>query len=149
MEITADVLSELIADARYERRRVDEQIAALHVQLDELEQRRDDLTTEEESYQRTLARKFPTAEAPAEEQQTLLLEDPVSDLRHMPRSAAVELAIAEITKSTSFASPSDIEDWLKERRRTDTRDQIGAALAYLNRTDKIRSLGRARWALLR
>jgi len=63
----------------------------------------------------------------------------------MPRTVAVERAIAEVTKSREAASPGDIQNYLNNFGRNDTRDEIGGALAHLNRTSKVESVGRAQW----
>jgi hypothetical protein len=65
----------------------------------------------------------------------------------LPRTVAVERAIAEITKTQESASPAEIEQLLRGFGRQDDRDQIGGAVAHLNRTEKIRSIGRAQWEL--
>ncbi len=63
----------------------------------------------------------------------------------MPRTAAVMLAVEVLAEGNGYATPAGIEAWLQEHNRDDDRDQFGGALAHLNRTDKIHSVGRGRW----
>jgi hypothetical protein len=69
------------------------------------------------------------------------------DWSNETRSDAVEHAVREITEKNEYATPAQIEEFLSSKNREDTRDAIGATLAYLNKTSKVHSTGRAQWAI--
>jgi hypothetical protein len=78
-------------------------------------------------------------------------ETPADDWRDVGRSAAVLMAVHELLNDGhAYASPADIEALLRSKgREGDTRDYIGAALAYLNRSGQVDNVGRGQWVLSR
>jgi hypothetical protein len=77
--------------------------------------------------------------------QYLIAIDDDLDWLDMSRSDAVFHAVDIISKEQEDVSPADIENFLKAHGREDDRDSIGAALAYLNRNNRVNRLGRGRW----
>jgi hypothetical protein len=65
----------------------------------------------------------------------------------MSRTAAVEHAVRQLAGDGTPTSPAEIESFLNSVGRADTRDQIGAALAYLNRKNVVERASRAQWRM--
>jgi hypothetical protein len=153
MAIDYDTLTELINDARQSREETERELDAALDRVRSLQRRQQELKEEEDAYTATLTRRFPDAQsdlpAVSPDSYDLGVDMPVQvDWLAMPRTQAVERAIEEITKQKAApASPSEIEAWLRNHGRQDNRDEVGGALAHLNRTSKIRSEGRAQWVI--
>ncbi len=151
MAITAETLLELVNDARDARLALERQIAEIEAKVEELHTQREELEEEEQGYMATLQRRFPQA-VPAAQQdddENTLLPGFVTKggVPSMPRTAAVQMAIDVLDEANGHATPAGIEAWLHERGRDDDRDQIGGAIAHLNRTGKIHSVGRGMWKI--
>ncbi|WP_300591638.1 hypothetical protein [Microbacterium sp.] len=151
MSITPDTFLELIQSAAAVRAETQQEVDRLRKELQQLEATIASLEQEEQGYRLALARRFPdTAGAhlpqpqPGDEPELFPLED---DLRKQSRSDAVETAVRVISKTEVSATPAHIEAFLHERGRDDTRDAIGAALAYLNRTGRVTNIARGQWRL--
>lgn len=145
MAITAETLMELIDDARANRVRIDSDITRVRDELTHLEQRLVEARAEEEMYRLTLERKFPSTSTMAEPTALEGLDEANEDMSEFSRTDAVAQAVRVIATQSGVASPEAVEHYLRSRNRSDTRDAIGAALAYLNRRGKVRNVGRARW----
>ncbi len=146
------LIEALIDDARDKREQVDEEIAEVEERLKTLRKKRSDLRDEEVVLTSVLFRITGNGkdssenETPADEPGTVSSQAEDNDWSAVGRSEAVERAVAELTTSKGFATPADIEDLLKQRNRHgDTRDYIGASLAYLRRTHKVHTRARAEW----
>ncbi|MEI5585410.1 MULTISPECIES: hypothetical protein [unclassified Agromyces] len=148
MAITASTLVELIESTIEARHETDKQIQALRRELEGLEVKRDQLLQEEQGYRFALARRFPDEDidapnfaadsAPGSVRRT-------DDFLKQTRADAVEAAVRSIADERGTASPAAIEEFLRAGGRDDTRDAIGAALAYLNRTDRVVNVARGQW----
>lgn len=152
MAITFETLNELIMDARDAREKAELELARALATVEELRRRQQQLREEEDAYVATLTRRFPDAQtglAPISEDsfETGVDVAAPTEWAAMPRTTAVERAIAELTKTKDTASPADIEMLLRTNGRSDGRDEIGGAIAHLNRTGKIQRVGRAQWVL--
>ena len=154
MAVDYQTLIDLIDDARKARAEVDVELADTERRVSELRQRQQVLREEEDMYTLTLTRRFPGEQAGlaavTPESFDSGFDMPIQlDWLAMPRTDAVELAIQEITSNVMVdaASPGDIENFLRNRGRDDSREAIGGAIAHLNRTSRIQSVGRAQWAL--
>lgn len=148
MTINAELLIELIDSTVSAREKVEKRMSELREELESLTDDIDSLNLEEQGYRLALARRFPTAHAPGEEsapgtRTPLLSLD--GDLAARSRSDAVETAVRMIARDAPAASPTAIEEFLHERGRDDTRDAIGAALAYLKRTNRVTRVSRGQW----
>jgi hypothetical protein len=151
MSITPDTFLELIQSAAAVRADTQREVDRLRKELQKLEAAIASLEQEEQGYRLALARRFPEAAdaqlpqpQPGDEPELFPLED---DLRKQSRSDAVEAAVRVITKTEPSATPTLIEEFLHERGRDDTRDAIGAALAYLNRNGRVTNIARGHWRL--
>lgn len=132
--ITDEQLRELIGEAEQAKGNAQREVLQWTQRAEEAEQ-------EELAYRKTLSRRHPelfSAEARYDFQ-------PRSNWPQMARTRAVLNAVAELTVNGEDATPAGIESFLATNGRTDTRDQIGGALAHLNRQDEVHSVGRARW----
>lgn len=151
MAITPDMLVELIESTVAARVEAEDKMRDLRRQMDELDVECSQLTQEEQGYRLALARRFPDAAAASTPQQAPRLEVGLfalqNDIVDQPRSDAVESAIRVLTQDGEPATPAAIEAFLHERGRSDSRDAIGAALAYLNRTDRVVNVARGQWRL--
>lgn len=151
MPITADTLLELIESTIAARQETETKIRDLMEQIQELETERDDLRVEEQGYRLALARRFPDSAAATTEARTSAVVGLFSlddGLERQPRSDAVETAVKILSRGPEgFATPAAIEEFLHERGRDDSRDAIGAALAYLNRNSRVMNVGRGQWKL--
>jgi len=150
--ISYSTLTDLIADANAERKQVDDDLSDALLALEILKTRQAQLREEVDAYTSTLTRRFPDAQPdlPSVDPSSfdLGVDMPVQvDWVAMPRTVAVERAIGEVTMNKESASPGDIQASLIGHGRNDTRDQIGGAVAHLNRTSRIANLGRAEWVL--
>lgn len=149
MPITPDMLIELIESTITAREDTEAQIRKLAEKIQELEKGREELRTEEQGYRLALARRFPdtvaeTAEAPT----STGLFSLDNGLEQQTRSDAVETAVRILSRGPEgFATPAAIEEFLEERGRDDSRDAIGATLAYLNRSSRVANVGRGKWKL--
>jgi chromosome segregation ATPase len=154
MSINADTLTELINDAAQSRKKIETELSAVEHRLADLHRQRDELRREEEVYRLTLERRFPDYAAAQsftlelhESAQSLLDELQADNFPSLPRTTAVEKAVEALSATQGFATPADIETYLRERDRSDGRDQIGGALAHLNRTNKVNNVGYGKWVL--
>lgn len=153
MAITPETLIELIENTISTRMERADEIRNLRQECERLEMKLEELQQEEQGYRLALARRFPDVagmsvpvSSPTPSAQAGLFALP-DDLVTQSRSDAVEAAIRVLTRTASVASPAAIEEFLRSRGRDDTRDAIGAALAYLNRTDRVKNVGRGQWRL--
>ena len=150
MAITPEMLTELIDDTIAARRSVEQRIRDLESQASRLSREREQLLKEEEGHRLTLERLFPHALAAhssdvASSGQGSLF--PVAeDLSSHSRTDAVEAAVRALSGSDRTASPAEIEAYLRDHSRDDTRDQIGAALSYLRVSGRIDRHGRGQWS---
>lgn len=149
MDIDQSTLQSLIEGSRAAHARLDEQLDDLRAEVQRLERERENLAIEMAGYQLAMRRLFP--EVPFVE---LEQEPAASDVRSDPqaeaytsmtRIKAVEEAVRSLTSTGNPASPTEIEDFLVRNGRTDTRDQIGAALSYLNKKKILERAARANW----
>lgn len=151
MAITPEVLVELIDSTVVAREETEARLRDIRQELEELENERAALEQEEEGYRAALARRFPeiAAESAPEEapRADVGLFPLADDFTTQPRSDAVETAVRILTQEAPSASPADIESFLRDRGRSDSRDAVGAALAYLNRTSRVTNVGRGQWRL--
>lgn len=152
MAITAESLSELIQETRKAFADVEDELVQLRKREAELQKQREDLAGEEEAFVSSLRRRFPDYDvsgsplaSPINREELGKSED--VDWREMPRSEAVLRAVTELNDTSGSASPGEIEELLRSRQRGDSRDNIGAALAYLNRSKKIWRRGRGDWVV--
>lgn len=106
-------------------------------QLDQLRERVDVLQLERRGLELALAR-HQGRPAPDAAQQ----ED--SEWLSLPRTAAI-LRVMERTDEPM--APVEITRQLRQFGRTDTGHAVSAALSYLHREDRVRSLGRGQWVL--
>ena len=149
MDIELSTFQSLIEGTRSARARLEAQLAQLRGQVHELEREKENLTMEIVGYQLALRRLFPD-ETPVElevesgmfELQSDGQSEPYSS---MTRTKAVEQAVRALTSAGNPASPAEIEEFLARNGRTDTRDQIGAALSYLNKKKILERASRANW----
>ncbi len=153
MPITEEVLAELVQDTVAARRVVEQRIRDLESQIADLDRERDELLKEEEGHKLALARLFPhaaSATSPSGESSGQSPLFPIDeDLSRISRTDAIEKAVHAINAAEGRpASPAEIEDYLSNHHRSDTRDQIGAALSYLRVSDRIQRVGRGQWAPL-
>ncbi|WP_344785361.1 hypothetical protein [Microbacterium kribbense] len=153
MTITPQLLMELIESTIAARRETEDTIRDLRQQLEQLDDERSALEQEEQGYRLALTRRFPEAaavsapeSAPHAEAGLFPLADDIAD---QSRSDAVETAVRVLTQAADFATPAGIEEFLQQHGRSDSRDAIGAALAYLNRSSRVANVGRAKWQLAR
>lgn len=151
MAITPDVLVELIESTVTARREAEEKILDLRRQIEALDVECSELAQEEQGYRLALTRRFPEAPQASPPQEPTRHEVGLfalqNDIVSQPRSDAVEAAVRVLTRDGGTATPAAIEAFLHERGRTDSRDAIGAALAYLNRSDRVINVARAQWRL--
>lgn len=147
------LLESLIADARSKREKIDDEITSIEERLKLLRKMRSELHDEEVVLTRTLYRQSATDYTSGTTDPTIIdkpgptsIEADDDDWSRAGRAEAVEKALAELTNTKGFASPTEIEELLKQHNRTgDTRDYIGASLAYLRRTNKAYTRARAEW----
>lgn len=85
----------------------------------------------------------PTAASPVGDAATQ--SGPVTDWGNLSRTHVVEKAVEVLARMNGAATPDSIQEFLQARNRDDSKDMIGAALAYLNKKTKVRSIGRAQW----
>lgn len=142
MPVTVGVLRELLSEAEAAR-------AAAEAEVDALR-------SEESAFRAALQRRLqgPNPPAPTQSDQSSV-SNVVSNAEFQPRgddwssvarTVAVEQAIAEITVNGGYASPPEIERCLVGHGRNDNRDEIGGAIAHLNRTGRIHRVARGQWA---
>lgn len=139
MAVSEAELLDLIEDARKERARLEAEITAARSNLAQLDQKKADVSREQEALVLSLRRLFPHAEAPQ------LESDDLADLSQHSRMAAVSCAVKDLDAREGIATPAGIEAFLHSRGRSDSRDAIGAALSYLRSHGKVRSISRGRW----
>lgn len=157
MAITADSLTELVLETRRAYAEVNAELEAAQERVLDLIQQRENVASEEEAFVASLCRRFPDHKIPGDEPikkptDPIQLDGgmsiiPKDNWSYDSRSDAVQRAVAELTEAKGFATPAEIEQLLKTRARDDSRDAIGAALAYLNRTNKVYSRARAEWVI--
>lgn len=148
MAISMETLKELISDAQRSRESVEKSLADVQARFQELAAERDELRREEETYRATLARRFPTADAPLSQELDLEIEsneESGEDWVNMARTDAVEKVVLLLSDEQGVVRPADIEGELRRRGRTDSRDAIGGALAYLNKNGRVKSVGYGTW----
>lgn len=147
------LLESLISDAREKRLEIDEEITGIEERLKILRKKRSDLHDEEVVLTSVLFRQSEGNDTTAHSTTTdepatpsTETDDADADWSRDGRSEAVERAVAELTAAKGFATPAEVEELLKQRNRTgDTRDYIGASLAYLRRSHKAHTRARAEW----
>jgi len=140
--VTPEVLVDLIKDAETTRASMEAERFTTEGVLRKLVEAIDEVSSEEHTYRATLRRRFPNYVVEATTKST----DHTLELwTNLSRNNAVENAIKEVNAKHATVSPADIEECLKAHGRSDDRDQIGGATAYLNREKRIHSLGRGRW----
>jgi hypothetical protein len=150
MAINAELLIELIESTIAARKDVEKTRNDLRRKLEDLSEEIEALDRDEQGSRLSLARRFPNAEAPGNESapaERAGLFSLGTEFDAQSRSDAVEAAVRTITREQPTASPAEIELFLRERGRDDTRDAIGAALAYLNRTDRVTRVSRGQWQI--
>jgi hypothetical protein len=147
--VTAESLKELIDEAQRAYDDVSEELDRALARVQELTEQRAAISAERDAFIASLERRYPDQAVPTPETPKGLsfkiVELPPNDWSYLNRSEAVERAVKELTELENFATPAAIQDLLAERGREDNRDAISAALAYLNRTNKVHSLARAQW----
>lgn len=158
MAITAESLLELIKDVRGARADVAGKIPAAEKALADLREEDQGLAVEEQNYRATLTRRYPDRLVDADivpdipyspdatRPQVTSSATAAAEWLYLPRTLAVERVVSYFTDVKGFATPGDIERFLGQQGRTDSRDEVGGALAHLKRTEKIHSTGRAQWA---
>lgn len=142
MPVTVDVLRELLSEAEAAR-------AAAEAEVDALR-------SEESAFRAALQRRLQGPNPPAPTQpdhspatsvvSKVEFQPRGDDWSSVARTVAVEQAIADITVNGGYASPPEIEQCLANHGRNDNRDEIGGAIAHLNRTGRIHRVARAQWA---
>ena len=148
MAINAESLTELILETQSTYTTIEAELTHIQARAAELMEQRDLLKQEEEAFRSSLARRFPGTDVPgtiASDAGPEVQADKDDDWVEVSRSAVVERVIKLLTENKGFATPAEIENYLREKGRDDSRDNIGAALAYLNRTKKVHSRARAEW----
>ena len=147
MTISAEVLTEFIREAQSAYDDVQEQLRLLAERQSELGKQRDEIAEERDAFIASLERRFPDTKVPQADvtKYPLSFEVPVDDWSNLSRSDVVERVVKQLTEEKGFATPAEIESILDSKNRADTRDAIGAALAYLNRSHKVHSVKRAQW----
>jgi hypothetical protein len=148
--VTPESLTELILEAQKSYDDVQKEIDSLNEQLEKLAKQRTELQLERDAFVNSLERRFPEFPVPipnvrARIGSITLTVIPKDDWSYLNRSEAVERAVQELTLQEDFATPARIQELLGTRNRDDSRDAIGASLAYLNRTNKVHSPARAQW----
>jgi hypothetical protein len=141
--VSLETLAAMIDDTRLEREGVETKLGAAMEAVEKLRTLQGQLRAEQDALEGRMSRLFPDEKTVRE-----IAEPPFPaypNWQTMPRTVAVETAIAELSDAADSAGPSDIENFLRNRGRADTRDEIGGAVAHLNRTHKIHSVGRAKW----
>jgi hypothetical protein len=138
--VTVEMLNELIRDAERARDSTEAELAEAESTVTTLNQKLMEIREEEKSFRAALARRFPNADAAKEPVPT----EPDSWM-NVSRTIAVERAIREMNQTFPTVSPGDIETCLARHGRDDDRDEIGGATAYLNKHNRIHSLGRGKW----
>lgn len=71
-------------------------------------------------------------------------EIPAETILTMPRTEAI---LRVMTDEARPLSPEDIRQALNDRGRTDEYNAVSAAIAHLQRTDRVHSVGRGAWVL--
>ena len=149
------LLEALVAETRASRERLDDDIAKMELALRNLRNDRAALRDEEAVLISALQRRVSSAptldidvesaqvEAKVDDEDDVAVEE--DDWTTLARTRAVEVAVGELSLAKGFATPAEIEALLRSRGRDDIRDHIGAALAYLNRSDKVHRRARAEW----
>lgn len=144
-----DTLAAALADAISRREQADVAIAAIEKQLAVLRDVRRSAITEQNVLQSIRARQSAGSDSP---ELDLDLPAPKTaepmefeDWGDLSRADAVLAAIRKLVAIQASASPGEIEAVLHAHHRDDTRVAIGAAIAYLHRTDQVKSFGRAQW----
>jgi len=147
MDITVDVLKKLIEDSIAARADVDAKRRDLQELMFELDREHAQLRAEEEAYRSAIARLFPEQidEVAVSSDADVQAPPTGKGFASLPRTEAVKAAVWDLGSGSSAAAPAEIEDYLHERGRTDTRDNIGAALAYLHRKHLVRRVSRGQW----
>ena len=149
MDIDQSTLQALIQGTQSASALIEARLDELRREVSSLERDRDNLAVEIAGYQLALRRLFP-GEGSEELEFTLGEPDAgregrAESYRSMTRIKAVEQAVRALTDAGDPASPAEIEDFLARNGRTDTRDQIGAALSYLNKKKILERASRAKW----
>lgn len=147
MAITAESLMELILEAQKANEEVEIELAAVQTRLAALTKRSDALKAEEEAFRASFERRYPGKLEPALSTvpAAVARTSPENGWSTLSRTDSVQEAVKSLTEVKDFATPSEIENLLREKGRTDSRDNIGAALAYLNRIGKVHRRARAEW----
>jgi hypothetical protein len=138
MAVPLETLTELVADAKNARTQAEAEVQELNVKIEALRQ-------EEDALRAVLSRRM--GQEPSQLQPPATSGVIYGSWADLSRTEAVYRAVGEITGTGRPASPSEIETVLASHRRTDDRDQIGGALAYLRRDGRIHRLGRGRWGM--
>jgi hypothetical protein len=170
MAVTLQTLEELALEAEAVRDSLQARREDLLTQAANLNKEIQEVRAEENAYRAAIARRLPMANADesvniaaagggvdhieevvdagvVDESVDPARPTPTLDWGNLARTGVVEVAVREISAEKGFATPAEIEEFLDQRNRVDTRNEISGALAHLNRTNKIVSVGRARWAI--
>jgi len=142
MTVSFETFSLILDDAADAVRKKEEELEKAQREVERISQERDELRRERDTLAAVARRRFPGT--------TIQGQQGVSafeDWADLPRTSAVLEAVRRLTEESPWASPGAIERFLREQGRDDTRDYVGAALAYLNRNEKVENKGRGRWAL--
>ncbi|HSY14791.1 MAG TPA: hypothetical protein VK816_02310 [Jatrophihabitantaceae bacterium] len=129
------VLRELIADARSAREAAQIDFTAA---ADRLAMLRD----EENALLAVLNRRLAEQGKPSEVREGMI----TSGWTTLPRSGAVRQALIEVfDRSCKPVSPAQIETYLSERNRIESRDEISTTLSYLRGSGLAERVGRGEW----
>lgn len=160
-----DAYRSLIADTVREREKIESTIDALTKAIEtsthsrnELVEARARLVEEENVLQNGFRRRYPSAVGTTDLEEEVASERDLNaefdfvvethDWSGLTRLDAVERAVRTLTAEKGFAKPAEIEALLEEHdRKVDTRDYIGAALAHLNKAQRVYSRARAEWVI--
>lgn len=145
MAISAEDLIEIIGETRRARVALEGELEAVRKREGELVEELSSLRTEEEAFRANLARRFPNVDAEFDPSETGAGVANQGAWIDLARTAAVDLAVRQLTKEKGFATPADVETILLMNGRVETRDNIGAALSYLRVAGKIDRRDRGEW----
>lgn len=145
-----DSLSLAFADTVSRVQKTQERIVETEKLLGELKQQHRQLLNEQRVLENVLSRLGVVAEAvpvgPHSERAGDATGVADEDWSRDGRSDAVLRAVVAIAKSGRPATPGDILELLQAHNRAgDTRDYIGASLAYLNKSGRVKNVGRGQW----
>lgn len=155
MAVSAESLIDLIEEAQKAYNDIQKELNDIASRTLELNKQRDAIAKERDAFTSSLERRYPGTPVPVDDSQTgpstrvppCFVEIPADDWSLYNRSEVVERSVKELTEEKGFATPAEVEAMLKSKNRSDNRDAIGAALAYLNRTKKVYSRARAEWVI--